>query len=71
MTEHGEGRGVRAGHREMVTATAIAAWSDRAVASLMELMPGCTINMDEYNEGHPDQWGTAGWTDAERTGFSL
>ncbi len=45
--------------------------TDRAVASLIELMPGCTINMDEFNEGHPDQWGTAGWTDAERTGFSL
>ena len=32
MTEHGEGRGVRAGHREMVTDTAIADWSDRSVA---------------------------------------
>ena len=32
VTEHGEGRSVRAGHREMVTDTAIADWSDRSVA---------------------------------------
>lgn len=45
--------------------------SDRAVASLMELMSGCTINMDEHNEGHPDQWGTTGWRDEELSGFYI